>query len=532
MSDEVESCDVLIIGGGIAGCGLARDLALRGVNSILIEKDDFGSGTTSKSTRIIHGGIRYLENLEFGLVREGLRERSILLDTAPGLVKPLRFILPLYRGGSPGRWRIKLGMVAYDFLSFRKMLPRHKFIGADETLDRIPDLNPEGLIGSYVYFDAQVSRVERLCLENVLSGESQGCKALNHCEVTGLKIEGNQAKSASVRSHLTGREWTIRSRVFVNCTGPWADEFLKLASLENSDKLLGVTKGVHLVGSRLSDDAIVLYSSKDGRLFFVIPWMNSSLIGTTDTPFIGSTDSVTTEVEDVTYLLDSLEHYFPSVDLKCFASYAGLRPLVRANRIDPSKISRKYSIVESGGVDNLLTLAGVKITEYRSASQKAGDLVCRKLSLKSTTKTRKTVLTEKVDLLDLPALYEKFLSRELCEYLISIYGSKAKQIVAEAIRDSSLSERLCKHNPDIVAQVWYALKSEHAKTVNDFMLRRTSLSFTECKGIDALDKIASIMARHLGWTEKEVADQKASYAAYISDRDKALELITEGARKH
>ena len=308
------------------------------------------------------------------------------------------------------------------------------------------------------------------------------------------------------------------------------DEFLKSVSLETSDKLLGVTKGVHLVGSKLSDDAIVLYSSKDGRLFFVIPWMNSSLIGTTDTPFTGSTDSVTTDVGDVTYLLDSLEHYFPGVDLKCFASYAGLRPLVRANRIDPSKISRKYSIVESIGVDNLLTLAGVKITEYRSASQKAGDLVCRKLSLKSTSKTRNTVLTENAGSHDLLTSHEKFLSRELCEYLISIYGSKAKQIVAEAIRDSSLSERLCKHNPDIVAQVWYAIKSEHAKTVNDFMLRRTSLSFTECKGIDALDKITSIMAMHLGWTEKEVANQKASYVTYISVRDKALELVTEGAR--
>ncbi len=258
--------------------------------------------------------------------------------------------------------------------------------------------------------------VERLCLENVLSSESGGSRVHNHCELKDLKIEGKEAKSASVRCNLTGREWTIRSRVFVNCTGPWVDEFLKSVSLETSDKLLGVTKGVHLVGSKLSDDAIVLYSSKDGRLFFVIPWMNSSLIGTTDTPFTGSTDSVTTNVGDVTYLLDSLEHYFPGVDLKCFASYAGLRPLVRANRIDPSKISRKYSIVESIAVDNLLTLAGVKITEYRSASQKAGDLVCRKLSLKSTSKTRNTVLTENAGSHDLLTSHEKFLSRELCEY--------------------------------------------------------------------------------------------------------------------
>ena len=524
MSNAIESCDVLIIGGGIAGSGLARDLALRGVDSILIEKDDFGSGTTSKSTRIIHGGIRYLENLEFGLVREGLRERSILLDVAPGLVKPLCFILPLYRGTSPGRWKIKLGMIAYDFLFINKALPKHKFIGVNETLNRIPGLNPEGLVGAYVYYDAQVSMVERLCLENVLSSESAGCRVYNHCEVKELQVDGDEAKSASVKCNLTGKEWTIKSRIFVNCTGPWADEFLKSATRVTSDKLLNVTKGVHLISSRLANDAIVLYSNKDGRLFFVIPWRNSSLIGTTDTPYASFVDSVTTDVGDVTYLLESMRRYFPGVELRCFASYAGLRPLVRTNRSDPSKISRKYSIIQSRGVNNLLTMGGVKITEYRSASEKAGNLVCQKLSQRAAGRTRNVRLIETENYHNLSQLYGNSISSELLEYLVSLYGSKTRKIVDEIINDSSLLEKLCEHNPDVTGQVFYAMKSEHAKTISDFMLRRTGIGFTECKGIDALDRVASMMADHLGWTDKEISFQKTKYVEYIKERDKALGL--------
>jgi glycerol-3-phosphate dehydrogenase len=522
MSEE--SCDVLIIGGGIAGCGLARDLALRGVKTILIEKDDFSSGTTSKSTRIIHGGVRYLENFEFGLVREGLQERSILLRIAPDLVKPLCFILPVYEGANPGRWKTKLGMIAYDILSINKTLPRHRFVNADETLKRVPRLNPDGLVGSFIYYDAQVSMVERFCIENVLSSEKNGCRIYNHCEVIDLQAEGREAKSARVRSTLSGRESTIKSRVFVSCAGPWANEILKekTTSSENSE-ILSLTKGVHLIGSKLSDDAIVLYSKKDGRLFFVIPWMNHSLIGTTDTPFEGKIDNIVTDIEDVNYLLESLGHYFPGVELNCFATYAGLRPLVRAkNRSDPSKISRKYSIIRSAELDNVLTLAGVKITEYRSAAEKTGDLICRLLSVSKKSDTRNTLLSEIATPKDQIQSSENSIPRELWNYLISIYGMRAQEIIAEMTRDPSLSERLCEHNLDVVAQIWHAVKSEHAKTIADFMLRRTRLSFTECKGIDALDKVASIMGQHYGWTEKETALEKQSYAEYIANRDHAL----------
>ncbi|MDA4111806.1 MAG: glycerol-3-phosphate dehydrogenase/oxidase [Thaumarchaeota archaeon] len=516
-----KSCDALIIGGGIAGCGIARDLALRGVSTILVEKEDFGSGTTSASSRIIHGGVRYLENFEFQLVREGLRERSILLRTVPNLVKPLRFIIPIYKGSSPGRWKIKLGMIAYDLLSVNKSVPSHKFIDPEETTRRIPSLESEGLVGSYVYYDAQVSMVERLCLENVLAAEDVNCIAYNHCEVIKITSSEKEAMSATVRNNLTGEEWSVTFRVLVNCTGPWIDGFLKNASMEEKSPLLTTTKGVHLVSSRLSDDAFALYSKKDGRLFFVIPWMGYSLIGTTDTPFGGSPDNLVTSKEDVAYLEESLGRYFPGVHLEWFATYAGLRPLVNAKSSDPSKISRKYAIIESSRMNNLITVAGVKITEYRSAAEKTADLVCKKLSVRRKSATRKLILTENNYPQDF-SKYEKVIPQELCEFLSSIYGHKAIYILDEISRAPGLQEKLCLHNPQIAGQVWFAVKFEHAKTLSDFMLRRTRIGYTKCKGLDALDKVTSIMKEHLNWSEEERKMQNMSYSEYVAQRDEAL----------
>ncbi len=516
-------CDVLIAGGGIAGCGIARDLALRDVSTVLVEKEDYGVGTTSASTRIVHGGIRYLENWEFGLVREGLRERSILLKIAPNLVKPLRFIIPVYRSSSPGRWRIKLGMIAYDLLSINKTLPAHKFLNALETKKLVPVLESEGLVGSYAYQDAQVAMVERLCLENILAAEEKNCTAYNHSEIIRITSQGQHAKSATVRNNLTGKEWAVTFRVLVNCTGPWLDEFLKKTSLEEKSPLLTTTKGVHLVCSKLSDHAIVLYSRKDNRLFFVIPWEGYSLIGTTDIPYDGSPDNVRTSEEDVSYLKESLAQYFPGVHLETLATYAGLRPLVNArSQSNPSRISRKYAIVDSSRLDNLINVAGVKVTEYRSASEKVADLVCRKLSIQTKSITRKTIL-ENPSMSDF-SKYENLVPDVVREYLVSIYGERTFQILEEIRRVPDLREKLCVHNPQIAAQVWFAVQFEYAKTVNDFMLRRTNMGYSECKGLDALHKVTIIMQRDLHWTGEEAKRQSSVYSAWIAERDKALSL--------
>ena len=276
-----ERCDVLVIGGGIAGCGVFRDLSMRGVKTVLVEKGDFASGTTSRSTRIVHGGIRYLENYEFGLVREGLKERSILLRIAPHLVKPLRFVIPVYRGTSPGRLKIKIGMMLYDLLSSGKALPSHRFVSREEAVRMVPAISTEGLVGAYVYYDAQVPLVERLCLENILSGGRNGGRAYNYCEAVRLIRDGGAVRGAVVRDGVDGKEREVRSKYVVNCTGPWVDGFLGM-SLGRTNPLLTVTKGIHLFCPRFCEEAVVFYSS-DGRLLFAIPWEGRSLVGTTDT---------------------------------------------------------------------------------------------------------------------------------------------------------------------------------------------------------------------------------------------------------
>jgi glycerol-3-phosphate dehydrogenase len=515
--DTDERCDVLVIGGGIAGCGVFRDLSTRGLKAVLVEQTDFGSGTTSRSTRIIHGGVRYLENLEFGLVREGLKERSTLLRTAPHLVKPLRFLIPFYKGVSPGRFRVKLGMVAYDLLSSGKTLPSHRFLTKEELKRLIPSISTDGLIGAYTYYDAQVPSVERLCLENILAGERNGGIAHNYCEAVGLIREGGTVRGARVRDPEGGSKRDIRSRFVVNCTGPWVDLFLG-ASLTRKP-LVTMTKGIHLFCPRFCEEAIVFYSS-DGRLLFAIPWQGYSLVGTTDTPYTGSVDQVRSEREDVKYLLEALARRFPGVDPHPFSTIAGLRPLSFADSENPSKISRKYSVVDHSkdGAAGLFSLVGVKVTEYRSAAENIGDIISDRSGSRVASRTGSTPLTE-------PAGDRKAagpLPDSVERQLLDVYGPRAGLGFEEIAADPRLVSRLCSHNPDIAVQVVVAVKYEHARNVEDFLLRRSSIGYTPCRGLDAVDSVAELMATRLGWSAEKVLLERSDYVRLIDERDESL----------
>jgi glycerol-3-phosphate dehydrogenase len=305
------SYDLLVVGGGIIGCGIARDAALRGLRVALAERDDLGSGTTSRSTRLIHGGLRYLELFDFGLVREDLRERETLMRIAPHLVRPLPFVVPMYRFSPYQRVRLKLGMVLYDLLSYDKSLPSHRFLSRAETLAAEPNLDPTGLQGAARYLDAQVEFPERLCLENALDAADHGAIVRNYTQVERFVIEAGRVVGAELCDTRNGERAAIRARLTLNVTGPWLDR--TLADIRPSaPPLLRTTRGVHLVTRKLASNGVGLFSS-DGRFLLIVPWRGLSLIGTTDTDEPDPPESSRAEVDDIRYLVEETRRAFPGL---------------------------------------------------------------------------------------------------------------------------------------------------------------------------------------------------------------------------
>ena len=374
--------DVIIIGAGINGAGIARDAAMRGLEVLLVDKADIGSGTTSASTRLIHGGLRYLEHFEFGLVRESLRERETLLKIAPHLVKPLPITIPIYKRSKRGRATVRAGMVLYDLLSLGKSLPRHQMLSRAETLERLPGLNPEGLVGSALYFDAQVEFPERLVFENVLAARAHGAEVLTHAPVTKLVAEGDLL--SGVEFVCDGKSHFARAKVVINAAGPWVDRLLALSPVE-SPKLIGGTKGSHIVVPPFSTapaNAIYLEAQSDRRPIFIIPWNKKYLIGTTDVRFEGDPDEVRCEAWEIDYLLGEANLAFPVAGLtrdSILFTYSGVRPLAYSSDKDEQSITRRHFIREHPRLRNLLSIVGGKLTTYRSLAEECIDIVFRKL---------------------------------------------------------------------------------------------------------------------------------------------------------
>ena len=375
--------DVVIIGAGINGAGIARDTAMRGLKVLLIDKGDLGAATTSASTRLIHGGLRYLENFEFGLVRESLREREILLRIAPHLVKPLAITIPIYKHSKRGRVTIRAGMILYDLLSWNKSLPRHRMLSRAETLKRWPGLNSEGLLGSALYYDAQVEFPERLVLENVQSAREFGAEVFTYTQVTGFAVENGKVSGVEfVRED--GQKHFAETEIVINAAGPWIDQVLDRLPVE-SPKLIGGTKGSHIVVPPFPDapaNAIYVEARSDRRPIFVIPWNDVFLIGTTDVRFQGDPDEVHCELWEIDYLLAETNLALPGSHLtrdSILYAYSGVRPLPVTGDKDEQSITRRHFIREHPRLPNLLSIVGGKLTTYRSLAEECVDLIFRKL---------------------------------------------------------------------------------------------------------------------------------------------------------
>jgi glycerol-3-phosphate dehydrogenase len=389
--------DAVIIGAGINGAGIARDAAMRGLKVLLIEKGEIGMGTSAASTRLIHGGLRYLEHFEFGLVRESLHEREILLRIAPHLVRPLAITIPIYKRSKRGRLVIRAGMILYDLLSWGKSLPRHRMLSRTETLKRWPGLNREGLVGSALYFDAQVEFPERLVMENVLSAREFGAEVLTHTRVTKLAVKDGRVSAVEFIDE-DGEEQFAEAAVVINAAGPWIDQVLERA-LVKSPKLIGGTKGSHLVVPPFPGapaDAIYLEARSDGRPIFIIPWNKLYLIGTTDVRFEGDPDEVRCEQWEIDYLLSETNLALPGANLtrdNIQSTYSGVRPLPVTADKDEQSITRRHFIRQHPLLHNLLSIVGGKLTTYRSLAEECVDLIFHKLGKESPPcRTGTTVL--------------------------------------------------------------------------------------------------------------------------------------------
>lgn len=483
---QSEIFDVAVVGGGIVGCGVARDAALRGLRVVLFEKHDFGSGTTSTSTRIVHGGLRYLETADFRLVRLDLRERETLLRIAPHLVRPLEFVIP-FDGLS--RWqqaRVRVGLTLYDALAFGSSLPRHRSRRTEAA-----------------YFDARADSPERLCIENVVDAALRGARPLNYVEVLGAIRQGQAVTGVRVRDRLSGEEAEVRARVTVNAGGPWFDRVARALG-DQAPARIRTTKGVHVVCAAPSDRAMVVFSPVDGRLLFAIPRLGLTWFGTTDTDFSGDPAEAAATREDVEYVLESVRGHFPGLRVEdVLFTTAGVRALVM-QRGRASSVSRMHRIVdgEAAAVPGLVSILGGKITGYRAIAEEAVDAVCRQLRRPERSTTASTPL---------PGA-RGARPPDVTQHLYDLYGSRAGEIAQLAAARPELARPLAPAYPDIAAQVVFAVREEFCVTVSDFLRRRTLLSVTADQGRQAVSAVAAVMAAECGWTNETRAREIESYA--------------------
>lgn len=523
MASEV--ADLLIIGGGILGCGVARDAALRGLKVALVEKEDFGSGTTARSTRLAHGGLRYLELFDFGLVHQALQEREILLRIAPHLVHPLPFLTPIYRGDRWSPLMVRAGMILYDLLSHGKSLPRHRMLTPRQVIELEPGLKKEGLLGGALYYDAQVDFPERLCIENLLSAAAHGARLANYAAVRSLVRQEGRVVGAEVEDRLTGKGYCLRARVVINATGPWADEVVHLA-LPQAPTRLRRTKGIHLLVPSFTRHAVVLLAQRDGRVFFAVPWNGLTLIGTTDTDFENSPDTVRADASDVAYLVEETRRVFPrALPAEILGTMAGVRALVRSRRAAESSVSRKHVIVDHAmdGCPGLLSIFGGKITNYRAIAAEAVDRVAcllgRRLGSSQTAATPLPGGGTPPERLR-PAVRLRAaalgLSEEQADLLVAFYGTRAHEVLALAEDDPTLREPIVEGQPEIRAQIHYAVRREMARTSADFLLRRTGMAYRPADRLEALERISHDMAHLLNWDEERLRTDRAHSAAQLS----------------
>jgi glycerol-3-phosphate dehydrogenase len=520
---QVEKFDLAIVGGGITGAGIARDAASRGLKVAMVEASDFASGTSCRSSKLIHGGIRYLENYEFGLVFEALSERHRLFSIAPHLVYPLRFAIPLYKGDRVGMFLMGMGMLLYDVLALFRSPKLHRRLSREDLLSNFPVLKKEGLLGGYEYSDAFMDD-DRLTIETVRSAIDLGARCANYVKATGCVMENDKITKLHCQDVLTQQEFMVEAKTFVSAVGPWTDVFAA-SVLPDWKPKLRPSKGIHIT---LKKDriplksAVVMAASEDGRVVFAIPRPDMIIVGTTDTDYKEDPGEIRTTVDDVRYLFRIVNEFFPGAKLTAddvIASYAGVRPLVDDGAESEGKTSREHTIIHDPR--NITFISGGKYTTYRNMAEQLVDEVLQKrFSFSERTEFANSNTKCPLNPLADEESFEQSLERvkmwadefdweqEDVDLLVKRHAGEALELIKTA-------------GPQQGRSVWCieAQKAIHdtmCVKLLDFYLRRTPLFLAlEDHGTKLLGPIADVFSQELGWDGAKTEQEKRSVRDYI-----------------
>jgi glycerol-3-phosphate dehydrogenase len=509
--------DLLIIGGGITGAGIALDAASRGMKVALIEKNDFASGTSSKSTKLIHGGLRYLKQFDFWLVKEVGTERAIVHKLAPHLVIPEKMILPLIDGGTYGSWLTSIGLKVYDILASVEGEDKRKMLDKEEALEQEP-LLPENILNGAGYYAEYRTDDARLTIEVLKTALDYDAKILSYTEATEFIYKEDRVVGAKVKDTISGDKFAIKAKYVVNAAGPWVDE-LRQINHSKIGKRLHLTKGVHLVVAheKLPIKQSVYFDVPDGRMMFAIPRGRVTYFGTTDTNYQKDKDHVETNLVDATYLISAVNNMFPEINISLDdvqSSWAGLRPLIHEEGKSASELSRKDEIFVSD--TELISIAGGKLTGYRKMAERIVDLVGKKYERRfdkefDEIKTKEIVLSggtfknssEVRSYID--AIHNRISEVDFdekdAEYLVHNYG-KQTDIILQKFDDlmhDNMQEKM------IIAEVWFTIHHEMACTPTDFFMRRTGRLFFDANSVSVYKKLVfSEFQKYFSWDDKTV----------------------------
>ena len=527
--------DLLVIGGGITGAGVLRDAATRGLRTLLVERDDFASGTSSRSSKLIHGGLRYIGEGQLGMTREACRERDRLLRLDPHLVRPVRFLFPAYEGSKVPLWQVRAALWSYAALANFRSTSRFRMLAPDAVAAYSSDLRSEGLIGAGLYFDAQVDDA-RLVLEVLKSARSLGGTPVNHAEVVGfLRVPGGRIGGCRVRDRLTGDILSIRAQVVVNAAGP-AVERVRSLDKPLAHGELRPAKGVHLVipRDRVVTQGAITFEARDRRHLFLIPWDDVALLGTSDT-FTDEIDEPVATIEEVHYVLAAANDAFPRIGLTTNdlrSVYAGVRPLAASadDASPPSSVSREHRIYKDPS--GLISVVGGKLTTYRATAERIVDRVVRELPRAARRAARRSRTAE------LPLRVDDFVPAELevglCErygvtqsrsaYLVRTYGANAEVLLREA---PPLLRRPIGASRYSLAEIPWCFATECPASLCDLLERRLRVPiFAMGQGLRELDEIAQAAADAAGWDAERA---RAEADAYTDSVRRGYQIIAPGA---
>ena len=520
-----DSYDLVVVGAGINGLGIARDAARRGLSVIVLEQDDICSGVSAWSGRLAHGGLRYLEHRDFALVRESLRERERMIQLAPHLVKPLRLLMPLYAHNRRPAWLIRLGMIIYDILSFDKKTGGHEVLNTQGTVRRFPGISKGGLGGATVFTEGQVEYAERLCVELAVAAAADGAVIRTKARVEEPIMENGKVAGVKYRDLATGTLHEVKGALTFNVAGPWIDRIFR-RNAPPQPRLNGGTKGSHLIVDPFpgAPKDVVYYESKtDGRLVLVIPWMGRYMIGTTDIRFDEDPDEARCSAAEMNYLLGEVNALIPEAGLTpdhVLYTFSGVRPLPYAPGVVEAKIPRSHVLHDHApSLPNLITVVGGKLTTFRQLSEDAVDDALKRLG-----RSARPCVTAKLPFpgavfnadelrrqLSSAGLTDKTVSR-----LMGLYGARAKDVVAEAKADPSLLDVVHAPSGAIGAEMVFAIRHEFAASLADVMARRVLLAFAPGHGLESLSAIADLLARTFNWDAARRAAEIRGYEQWLS----------------